>query len=273
MNAGGGKVHPRVSINTLSSFNWPLAQDLALLKELGVQHFGFPMLKIDTAVPAGIAAIRASGLNVASVAASASYSSLLEPESALAALKPAIDVAAALGSPLCYFTSGTSPADTSTDALCEALSAALQPSNAYAAERGVRLAIENNSVTTRHMGYVHTIRDAIQLAEEAGIQICLELQNCWVERGLPDLFRRHAGLFGVVQVSDYKVGEELRLNRRVPGDGSMPLVWLIEQMLEAGYTGLFEIEVLGPHIEAEGYPSAIRRSADWVSNLLDRCGA
>jgi sugar phosphate isomerase/epimerase len=273
MNAGGGKVHPRVSINTLSSFNWPLAQDLALLKELGVQHFGFPMLKIDTAVPAGIAAIRASGLNVASVAASASHSSLLEPESALAALKPAIDTAAALGSPLCYFTSGTSPADTSTDALCEALSAALQPSNAYAAERGVRLAIENNSVTTRHMGYVHTIRDAIQLAEEAGIQICLELQNCWVERGLPDLFRRHAGLFGVVQVSDYKVGEELRLNRRVPGDGSMPLVWLIEQMLEAGYTGLFEIEVLGPHIEAEGYPSAIRRSADWLSNLLDRCGA
>jgi sugar phosphate isomerase/epimerase len=266
-------MHPRVSINALSSFNWPLAQDLALLKELGVRHFGFPMLKIDADVPAGTAAIRASGIDVASVAASASHSSLLEADAALAALKPAIDTAATLGSRLCYFTSGTSPSGSNTDALCAALAAALQPANAYAAQRGVRLAIENNSVTTRHMGFVHTIRDAIQLAEEADIQICLELQNCWVERDLPQLFRAHAGRFGVVQVSDYKVGEEVRLNRRVPGDGSMPLVWLIEQMLEAGYTGLFEIEVLGSHIESEGYPSAIRRSADWLSNLLDRLGA
>lgn len=266
-------MHPRVSINTLSSFNWPLVRDLALLAELGVRHFGFPMLKIDADVPAGVAAIRASGINVASVAASASHSSLREPDAALAALKPAIDTASTLGSPLCYFTSGTSPADTSTDALCEALAVALQPARAYAAERGVRLAIENNSVTTRHMGFVHTIRDAIQLAEEADIHICLELQNCWVERGLAGLFRKHAGLFGVVQVSDYRVGEEVRLNRRVPGDGSIPLVWLIEQLLEAGYTGLFEIEVLGPHIESEGYPSAIRRSAEWLSNLLERCGA
>src|SRR5579859_7076172 len=77
---GGGELHPRVSINTLSSFNWPLAQDLALLATLGVRHFGFPMLKIEADIPAGIGAIRASGLDVACVAASASNSSLLDPD-------------------------------------------------------------------------------------------------------------------------------------------------------------------------------------------------
>src|ERR1700743_1193468 len=123
----GGTLHPRVSISTLSSFNWPLAQDLALLTELGVRHFGFPMLKIDADVPAGVAAIRASGMNITAVAASASHSSLLEGDAALDALKPAIDTAANLKSPLCYFTSGTSPADTSTDALCEGVAVALQP--------------------------------------------------------------------------------------------------------------------------------------------------
>jgi sugar phosphate isomerase/epimerase len=269
----GGKLHSRVSINTLSSFNWPLAQDLALVAELGVRHFGFPMLKIDEDVPGGVAAIQASGLDVACVAASASNSSLLDPDAAFAVLKPAIDTATTLGSPLCYFTSGKSLPGGTTDAACEALVAALQPARAYAAQRGVRLGIENNSTTTRHLGFVHTLRDAIQLAEEADIQICLELQNCWVERGLAGLFRAHAGRFGVVQVSDYRVGEDVRLNRRVPGDGSIPLVWLIEQLLEAGYTGLFEIEVLGPHIEAEGYAPAIRRSADWLSGVLERCGA
>ena len=48
---------------------------------------------------------------------------------------------------------------------------------------------------------------------------------------------------------------------------------MIEQLLDAGYQGLFDIEVLGPHIEAEGYAAAIRRSADWLSDLLKRCGA
>jgi sugar phosphate isomerase/epimerase len=268
-----GELHPRVSINTLSSFNWPLERDLALLAELGVRHFGFPMLKIEQDTPGAIVAIQASRLDVACVAASASNSSLLDSDAALAVLKPAIDTAATLGSPLCYFTSGRSPPGGTTDAACEALASALQPARDYAVARGVRLGIENNSTTTRHIGFVHTLRDAIQLAEEADIDICLELQNCWVERGLAGLFRDHAERLGIVQVSDYLVGEDMRLNRRVPGDGSIPLVWLIEQLLEAGYGGLFEIEVLGPHIEAEGYAAAIRRSADWLSDLLGRLGA
>lgn len=266
-------MHPRVSINTLSSFKWPLEQDLACLKELGAPHFGFPMLKLEADVAAGIAAIRASGLDVACVAASTATASLLEPDEALRVLKPAIDTASTLGAPLCYFTSGKAAPGSTTDQACEALIAALPPALAYAGAKGVRLAIENNSVTTRHIGFVHSLRDTIQLAEETGLQICLELQNCWIERSLGPLFRAHAHHFGLVQVSDYLVGEDMRLNRRVPGDGSIPLRWLIEELLAAGYPGLFEIEVLGPHIETEGYEAAIRRSADWLSTTLERCGA
>lgn len=266
-------MHPRVSINTLSSFKWTLEQDLAFLSGFGAPHFGFPMLKIEADVAGGIDRIRASGLDVACVAASTATASLLDAAEAMEVLKPAIDTASALGAPLCYFTSGKSPSGSTTDEVCEALVGALQRPRAYAAERGVRLAVENNSVTTRHIGFVHSLRDTVQLAEEADIQICLELQNCWVERGLGPLFRAHAGRIGLVQVSDYLVGEDLRMNRRVPGDGSIPLVRLIEELLAAGYQGLFEIEVLGPHIETEGYEAAIRRSADWLSATLERCGA
>ena len=160
-------MHPRVSINALSSFKWPLADDLALMAALGVRHYGFPMLKIEQDVEGGIAALRASGLDISCVAASTAGASLLEPDLALAALKPAIDTAAALSSPLCYFTAGKSPERATTDQAALALAAALQPAKAYAEGLGVALAIENNSVTTRHHGFVHTLRDAIQLAEEA----------------------------------------------------------------------------------------------------------
>jgi sugar phosphate isomerase/epimerase len=266
-------VHPRISINTISSLAWPLADDLELLDRLGAPWFGFPLLKLEGDIAGGVAAIRRTGRKIACVAASSAQASLLDPEGALAVLRPAIDVAHELGSPLCYFTSGTTPERMNTDDACAALVAALPRSVAYAAGKGVRLAVENNSITTRRTGFVHTLPDAIRLAEEADIQICLELQNCWYERDLGRMFREHVSLLGIVQVSDFRVGEELRLNRCVPGDGSMPLAWMIRELLEAGYQGLFEIELIGPHVDAEGPESALRRSVDWLSARLTEYGA
>jgi len=210
---------------------------------------------------------------VACVAASTANASLLTSDDALALLAPSIDVAHALGSPLCYFTSGTTPERMSTDEACEALVSALPPSIAYARDKGVRLAIENNSVTNRSIGFVHTLVDTIRVCEETGLQVCLELQNCWYERELPRLFREHVSRIGIVQVSDFRVGEDLRLNRRALGDGTMPLVWMLEALLDAGYDGLFDIEVIGPSIDREGPEDALRRSADWLSERLEELGA
>jgi sugar phosphate isomerase/epimerase len=59
----------------------------------------------------------------------------------------------------------------------------------------------------------------------------------------------------------------------VPGDGDIPLERVIGNLLDAGYTGRFDIEMLGPHIEAEGYESAVPRAVGWLSTTLDRLGA
>jgi len=133
-------------------------------------------------------------------------------------------------------------------------------------------ALEHNSVGTRDNGFVHSLADAIWLSKECGIDICLELQNCWVERDLKRMFRDHLGRISVVQFSDFKVGENLRYNRFVPGDGDIPLEWLLGTLLEVGYKGFFDLEFLGPRIEEEGYASAIRRGVDWLSERLARWG-
>ena len=261
-------MHPRISINTISTLTWPLGDDLAMLERLDAPRFGFPLLKIEDDPAAGVAAIRASGRAVSCLAASTTSINMMDGEEAMAALAPAIDIAADLGCPLCYFTSGTTPPGMTTDEALERLAGALPPASAYARSRGVRLAVENNSMTNRSIGYVHTLPDAIRLAEAADIDICLELQNCWYEGGLSQFFHDHVGRIGIVQVSDFRVGEELRLNRRVPGDGSMPLAWMIGELLRAGYAGLFDIEIIGPSIDAEGAETALRRSADWLSAQL-----
>jgi sugar phosphate isomerase/epimerase len=266
-------MHPRISINTISTLSWPLEQDLALLERLGARRLGFPLLKIEDDIPSGLDAIRRSGVEISCVAASTADASLLTSESAISALRPAIDAAKALDCDLCYFTTGRTPERMTTDEACATLIRALPEAMEYARENGVRLAVENNSVTNRNIGFVHTLPDAFRLAEETGLQICLELQNCWYERDLSRLFQEHVDRIALVQVSDFRVGEPLRLNRRVPGDGSMPLEWLIRELLEAGYPGLFDIEVIGPAVDGEGPESALRRSVDWLGERLTELGA
>jgi len=52
-------------------------------------------------------------------------------------------------------------------------------------------------------------------------------------------------------------------------DGQIPpLARIIGQVLEAGYDGCFDLELIGPAIESEGYSTAIPRAVDRLAALL-----
>lgn len=271
-------MHPRISVNAISSFNWTLEQDIAFYQEIGVTTVGAAFGKIEKDVVASADMIRAAGLRVSCLATTISPICPLQAlrdgsDAVFDHLRPAIDAAAAIGTPLCYFISGPAPSRSTTDEALDALAKTLAPAVAYARDKGVRLAVENNSVVSRFHGFVHTLADSVRVSRDGDIDICLELQNCWYEGDLAAMFDEHVGRFGLVQVSDFVVGEDLKFNRRVPGDGDMPIARLIEMLLAAGYSGVFDIEVLGPNIEKEGYASVIRRSTDWLDDTLTRLGA
>ncbi len=270
-------IHPRIAVSTLSTLRQPLAEDIALMRELGVGALGLFSAKAGDDPAGAVAAIREAGLKASCVTAAVSGVSLIDPPDADGSptqrlLRPAIDLAAALGGAPCYFTSGPTPLRMPTDVAFDALAAALPPAVEYARSAGVRLALEHNHSSTRHNGFVHSLRDAIELSQATGVAVCVELQNCWTERHLPAMFREHIGRFAVVQVSDYRIGETTQMNRRVLGDGDIPLEWLLGHLLDAGFAGYFEIETLGPAIEAEGYGPAIARSLAWLNERLTKWG-
>jgi sugar phosphate isomerase/epimerase len=268
-----GPVHPRISVTTISSWNWSVEQDVAFFRELGIGAMGIPTTKFTDSREQEIAALASSGLTFTAVSAGTGGGMIQSEDAALAELAATIDLAQHLGAPSLYFLTGPTPPRMATDQAFAALIACLPKVNAYAHARGVRLAIEHNSVSSRAIGFVHTLAGVAEISRAADVDICLELQNCWYESDLPRLFRDNAERFCIVQVSDFLIDEPLRNNRRVPGDGSMPLEWLIGEVLDAGYAGYFEIEVLGPAIEQEGYESAIRRSVEWLGERLVRWGA
>jgi sugar phosphate isomerase/epimerase len=72
----------------------------------------------------------------------------------------------------------------------------------------------------------------------------------------------------LVQLSDYVYGDRALPARAVPGDGAVPLARLLKDLDSAGYRGAYELELLGPRIDAEGHTAAVRRAAAKLDTLL-----
>jgi sugar phosphate isomerase/epimerase len=74
-------------------------------------------------------------------------------------------------------------------------------------------------------------------------------------------------------VSDFAIGTLSTPNRLVPGDGDIPLERVLGQILAAGYRGCFDLELIGPRIDDEGYESACTRAVANLGTLLTDLGA
>ncbi|MGB8363866.1 MAG: TIM barrel protein [Rhizomicrobium sp.] len=198
----------------------------------------------------------------------------LEEDTGQAAQKllAAIDIAASIGADAIYMqTGGRGKLD--WEQAASRFMELLAPCKDAAREKGIGLMIENASPFNIDMHIAHTLADTILLAEMAEIGVCIDLQPCWGEAGLAALFRRAMPITKLVQVSDYVIGDRVAPCRAVPGDGAVPLERLITDLLDAGYEGLFDLELVGPRIDREGGAAASVRAAEWLSHLLTKLGA
>jgi sugar phosphate isomerase/epimerase len=267
-------LHPRVSVNAISTRSWPLDRDLRFWQAHGYRHVGLPSYKLaDYAESA--AAIQRERLAVSNVAIARPFT-LGEPSNWAQQQERAcsfVKIAGSLHAGCAYMNSGSSASGMTVDDSIAAFCEAVGPVADLASARDVRLALEPSAPSNHDMGCVHSLRDALFIADQTGLDVVVDLQTSWLERGLATTVRDHLRQIALVQVSDYVVGTEVRMSRAVPGDGDIPLTRLIGDILEAGYEGVFDLEILGPRIEDEGYESAVPRGARWLSSCLASLGA
>jgi sugar phosphate isomerase/epimerase len=247
-------VHPRLCVSQISSWGWSIEEDLAFYAETGVHTVGVALRKLAGADD--VERIAAAGLRVADVIGVGQ-----------ARVREGLDVAARLGAPTVVLTTGpagTRPWEVAADAFAEAMAPIVDRARAT----GVDLALEHTNSLRADVGFVHTLRDAVDLARRLDIGVCMEVNACWGERRLGETITDGIDRIRLVQVSDYAIGTTTTPDRLVPGDGDIPLERILGQLLDAGYEGLFELELVGPRIEAEGYRSAILRSLAHLGGLL-----
>ena len=253
--------NPRVSVSSLSS--WPLAfeDDIALWRELGINYVGVVEPKLEAfGWNAAKAVISQEGLRVSSLSCVRS--------TAATSLEFCPEVGADVWHVL---TGGYGPVP--WEEAASSFGREMGPVVSRAATLGVRVAVEPTNPLRADVSFLHSVLDAVELADRCGLGVVIDLSSTWHERNLETFVRDRADLVALVQVSDYKLGTFDTPNRSVVGDGDIPIERILASILEGGYQGPFEIEVMGPRIEAEGYRSAIGRSIERTSRLLERLGA
>jgi len=265
--------HPRLSIDALSSFNWSFDQDLALWRELDVRYAGLLISKIADDLPGKVQRLLDAGIRPSTIVTGGfdlGEQSSWERNRAL--LKAIIDAVEGAGGGTAYMTPGRTTGAPWGEVL-DTFAEAVAPSVAYARDHGVRLAFEPSLRTD--VSFVNTLRDAVDVCERTGLGLIADFGNCWMERDLASVLQRAAPHIALVQICDVVIGG----NGRPPpggrvhiGEGELPVRRLIREVLATGYQGPFDLEVLGPLIEAEGYDSAIRRGVKLASDFLTEAG-
>ncbi len=189
-----------------------------------------------------------------------------------AGLSRVVEAAAAVGTRVVYMLTG-GRGDLDWEQAAERFCAAIAPCVHEAQQAGVTLAVENASALYADIHFAHSLRDATALAEMAGVGVCIDLFHCWAEADLAGLVERALPRTVQIQLSDYVLGDRALPCRAVPGDGAIPLEPFIGQVLAGGYAHGFDLELIGPRIEAEGTLEAVRRGCETVSAMLKRHGA
>jgi sugar phosphate isomerase/epimerase len=271
------RLHPRVSVSGLCFPGSSAAEVLSRVAEIGAQH---TTLAVGVVREAGAAEARARaedcGIGVEALIRGTGPD-LHDPATWAAVqeeLIAAVDLAAAVGASTIYMLTGSRRRLSWREAV-DRFATFMAPCLEFAAASDITLAVEPANTLFADLTFVHTAATASALTHLVpGLAVCLDLFHTWTEFDLETTIATDAARVSLVQVTDYVFGDRSLPAKAVPGDGAVPIDTIVGWLCEAGYTGVFDLELNGPRIEAEGHLAAARRGARALSGILeDRSGA
>jgi sugar phosphate isomerase/epimerase len=253
-----------LSINQVCTRTWRFEEDIAFLARHGYPAISLHMPKLEaTGVARAEALVRGAGLRVALIN-STGFFSLADP-AALRAQQARtmhhLEWAARLGAPAVLLIAGAA-LGYSWEEQRDLFYRAVEPILPEAERHGIRLGIEHHSSLKPELSFVHRFHDALDIVEALGspyLGVILECNNAWVERDLYTNIARRQCWIVIVQVNDFRP-PVTGTNQRVPvGDGVIPLRRILAALRAAGYTGDYDLELIGHAAAIERSVAALNR--------------
>ncbi|RLV08864.1 sugar phosphate isomerase [Streptomyces griseocarneus] len=271
----GGTDLARFSLNQQTVRQWSLPELVAGCAAAGVRWVGLwrePVRAYGTEAAARL--VRGAGLSVSSLCRGGFLTAedAAGRAAALADNRAAVREAAALGTgTLVLVSGGLPPGSRDLRGARERIADALAELGPYAADHGVRLAVEPlHPMYAADRCVVSTLRQALDLAERfpaEQVGVVADSYHLWWDDALDGQLARAgaAGRIAACQLADWvtPLPEGVLLGRGQLGDGCVDLRAFLARTDAAGYRGPVEVEIFNPALWA-------RDGAAVLTEVLDR---
>ncbi|WP_326802521.1 sugar phosphate isomerase/epimerase [Streptomyces sp. NBC_01788] len=271
----------RFSINQMTVKQLSLPELVDICLELGVPGVGLWREPVQAyGVEAAARLVRDAGLTVTTLCRGG-FLTAIDPAGRAEALddnRAAIDEAATLGTDTLVLVSGGLPAGSKDlRGARERIADALGVLGPYAAERGVRLAIEPlHPMYAADRCVVSTLAQALDLAERFPahqVGVTVDTYHIWWDDNAPEQIAR-AGAGGRIhtfQLADWTtpLPEGVLNGRGQIGDGSIDMREWKRYVEAAGYTGAIEVELFNEELWARDGREVLAETAErFVAHVI-----
>lgn len=264
-------MHPKISVNTLSLAPAPFDRQIETISALGAQGTSPDLIQLEAfGLASSIRTLRDSGLETVTLThRSFAFATSEQAELGRDRLNRTIEVAAEIGAMSVLLTTGGCERLSFLDAT-NRFAETIAPCVEHASAAGVTLCIEPTSHLYADASFAHRFSDTSFIAEKAGINVAIDLFACWFDSDIESAIAQFSQATALVQVSDYIHADRSLPCRAVPGDGAIPLDRLVAAILRAGYTGWFDLEIIGPRLQAEGQEAGLLRAGEFVGRMIEQ---
>ncbi|ARQ72207.1 sugar phosphate isomerase/epimerase family protein [Streptomyces marincola] len=252
----------------------PLPELVKGLVDLGVPGVGLwrePVAEFGLAESAALVAD--AGLTVTSLCRGGFFTAVepAERAAALADNRAAVDEAAALGTDTLVLVSGGLPAGSrDLPGARERIADALAELGPYAAERGVRLAIEPlHPMYAADRCVVSTLAQALDLAERfpaEQVGVVVDTYHLWWDDRVAEQIERagQGGRIHCFQLADWvtPLPAGVLTGRGQIGDGAVDMRWFRDAVAAAGYRGPVEVEIFNDGLWARDGRQVLTETVD-----------
>jgi sugar phosphate isomerase/epimerase len=246
---------PRLSISEVTTRNWSFADDVRNYAAAGIEAIGVWRDKLDLhGIEEGVQLLADSPLRVANLVDAGYFLSKTRSQTrqAIEDVVEAIELARRLKTDTILIVTGdVGSFYRSVEQARELVIAALRELAPVAGVAGVRLAIE--PIHERYPGYtfLHTIPDVLEVIEAVGsphVGLFFDTDHLWESQDLlRDIERAGPVIYGV-HINDMPAAPGPGIDRRLLGEGVIPLREILSAIEATGYQGYYDVEIMSEQV-------------------------
>jgi len=266
----------QLSMNEMTTYRWPFERDVAFYRQAGIHRIGVWRQKLsDYGEEAGIRLLFRSGLRVSNLMWAGGFtgSDGRTYRESIEDAEEALRLAAAMDAGCLVVYSGARNGHTRKH--CRRLvCGALAELASLASLLDVTLALEpmhkGCAVEWTFLTDVDDTLDLIAAVDSPYVKLAFDTYHLGQDRQVLDRIPDLADRIAIVHLGDSERPPRGEQNRCRLGEGTVPLAEIVLALVDSGYGGDFDVEVLGEDVESADYGEIVTHSkqifAEWVSH-------